>query len=293
MKLFWFILLLMWSLTVYGQNEGEPNIIIEDDEKVVYKQPKKDTIPLLKHYDSKGDAVAMGIVKPIIDGKKTVAPSKNIMNQAFKGTWNNVLVVADWTGSMYEYTPQVLKWHLDNRRTVKVKHLVLFNDGDKTPDANKRVGQTGGIHIVNNPSSEKNVLETIKKVVNLGDGGDGQENDLEAVIYGIQRFSTRAMSFHPKVKKHKKGRADFDKVVLIADGNSSVRDISLLWKVKYPIHTIMCQGTRAASDYLEIAYQTKGSVATINSKVDFSSSRRTSVTFSGKTYTRQSSGKWK
>lgn len=59
--------------------------------------------------------------------------------------WNNMLVVADVTASMYPYTGQLLYWlklHEDERR---IKQFV-FNDGDDKDDAVKTPGNTGGIY---------------------------------------------------------------------------------------------------------------------------------------------------
>ena len=40
--------------------------------------------------------------------------------------WQNMIVVNDWTGSMYPYGAQVLKWQLLNYRKSGLTSLTLF-----------------------------------------------------------------------------------------------------------------------------------------------------------------------
>ena len=65
--------------------------------------------------------------------------------------------------------------------------------------------------------------------VNGGNGGDGPENDLEAVIAGINQYTTSRMSVEPKGKV---SGGSFERIVLVVDGDSPVRDISLLNQIK-------------------------------------------------------------
>ena len=68
----------------------------------------------------------------------------NIMDR--NRQWKNVLVIMDWTGSMYDYGAQVVLWHKLNMETSGIKHLILFNDGDKKATWQKQIGRTGGIY---------------------------------------------------------------------------------------------------------------------------------------------------
>jgi hypothetical protein len=46
--------------------------------------------------------------------------------------WNNKLIVADLTGSMYPYAQQVSTWmKLHFMKDTTSQHFVFFNDGDK------------------------------------------------------------------------------------------------------------------------------------------------------------------
>ena len=81
-------------------------------------------------------------------------------------------------------------------------------------------------------------------------GGDDAENDLEAVYKAVTTL---------------KGYSD---IVLVAD-DSPVRDMSLLKRIKKPIHVIICGTAKGInSEYLKIAYQTKGSIHTTTDDLD-------------------------
>lgn len=85
-----------------------------------------------------------------------------------------------------------------------------------------------------------------------GNGGDSPENDLEAVLTGIQYLT------------------DFEDILLIADNKSPVRDIELLEKINRPVHVLLCdvRGT-IHPDYIKIARETGGTLHTL--KEDISS----------------------
>lgn len=163
--------------------------------------------------------------------------------------WNNILVVADWTGSMYGYGAQVLEWHVKNFERSEINYFTLFNDGDHK--IKKIVGETGGIYMAETYNLEKLIL--LYNIVMLkGGGGDGPENDLEAVLEGMHHYP------------------DFGAVVLIADNNACVRDMSLLTHIDVPVHVILCGYTPhvgANPQYVEIAIKTGGSVHTIQDDI--------------------------
>lgn len=205
-----------------------------------------------------GERVALETIAPILDGEQTKNEEAEMILEAFNPSWNNILLVTDYTGSMYDFAPVVLRLHLMNQDTQIVKHLVLFNDGDGKSSSSKKIGQTGGIYFVDNPSDTDQLLEGVADVINNGAGGDVEENDLEAVIAGITRYEKAAG-----------GKADFEKVVLIADGDAPVRDMDLLPNLKYSLEIVLCRGKRSIDDYLEIAYQTKGTLFSEGQEVVF------------------------
>ena len=162
--------------------------------------------------------------------------------------WKNALVVCDWTGSMYPYGGQLLLWHIANRESSGLKYLTLFNDGDDKRQSQKKIGNTGGIY-----HSYINNIEMVFDLYNLvmfkGYGGDGPENDIEAIIAATKKF---------KAEK-------FSEIILIAD-NSCVRDIDLLNEVNLPVHVILCGYSPRKEvnfQYFDIAMKTKGSLHTI------------------------------
>ncbi len=76
-----------------------------------------------------------------------------------------------------------------------------------------------------------------------GNGGDLEENNIEALIKTEQLF--------PNCKS----------IVMIADNFATPRDMSLLNQLKKPVHVIVCGASPILNEnYLTIAYVTKGSV---------------------------------
>ncbi|MEM6264047.1 MAG: hypothetical protein AAGI38_16150 [Bacteroidota bacterium] len=167
--------------------------------------------------------------------------------------WKNMLVVMDWTGSMYQYGVQLVLWHrhnLENDTANRVSHLIFFNDGNRKRTPNKQIGKTGGIYYTS-PENIGNVVRTMENVMRKGSGGDIPENDLEAVIKGISLLES------------------YDEIILIADNKSSVRDLELLDQIEHPIHVILCGGTpeNVNKDYVQIAQATGGSLQLMDQEV--------------------------
>jgi Leucine rich repeat/Leucine Rich repeats (2 copies)/Leucine Rich Repeat len=160
--------------------------------------------------------------------------------------WKNSLVVSDWTGSMYGYGAQVLEWHIDNFEKSGIHFMTLFNDGDRKKI--KNIGETEGIYHVD-ANEMKNVVNLYRFVMTKGGGGDGPENDLEGILKAMEHFD-----------------GGYDEIILIADNNSCVRDMSLLDNIDIPIQVIICGYNKKIGvnpQYLEIAFKTGGSVHTI------------------------------
>jgi uncharacterized protein YjbI with pentapeptide repeats len=160
--------------------------------------------------------------------------------------WENTLVVMDWTGSMYAFGGEVMKWHLLNFEKSGIQRFVLFNDGDKKQTIDKKLGKAGGIYSQEATNIDQLIL-LFELVMNNGQGGDRPENDLEAIIEGLK--------LDDKIKQ----------VVLIADNRSCVRDIALINKIKVPVKIILCGYTDlmgANPNYVELAATTGGSIHT-------------------------------
>jgi len=164
--------------------------------------------------------------------------------------WKNALVVMDWTGSMYRYGAQAVLWHTLNFATSGIKNFVFFNDGDETPDEKKVVGSTGGIYFAQAKNLER-LINTFYLVGKRGKGGDDPENDVEAMIKGMNRFE------------------DFDELILIADNNSCMRDFSLLANLDVKVNVIVCGAKLGINpQYVNLAYYTGGSIHTIDEDIE-------------------------
>jgi hypothetical protein len=165
--------------------------------------------------------------------------------------WSDFAVIADFTSSMYPYSTQVLMWFLLNTDQQKISDIIFFNDGDLKPDDKKVVGTTGGLYYEHSVNF-KDVRNLAFRTANNGIGGDDlEENDLEAILYAMKKA--------PDVKEY----------VLIADNNAPPRDMSLLSKIKKPVHIILC-GTNGTIElaYLKLARATGGSIHTMEEDLE-------------------------
>jgi len=165
--------------------------------------------------------------------------------------WQNMNVVVDWTGSMYSYVGQVVRWHHLNKDKQLINSMVLFNDGDdklRQGNKHKPVGSTGGIYFPDHLEIDS-FLKTVALAVDNGGGGDGPENDVEAII---------------AAQAHDQTGSDF---VLIADG-TSIRDIALVNQIKRPVHVILCD--HVTPDYITLARATGGSITWPGGYTDYS-----------------------
>ena len=172
--------------------------------------------------------------------------------------WHDLLIVTDWTGSMYPYGTQLLTWlKLNLKQKDKIKTFVFFNDGDQKSLGEKVIGSTGGIYYTKS-TELNNILKTMLDTQAGGDGGTSEENDLEALLYG--------QYICPESKD----------IVLIADAESYIRDIQLLEvfvqkcrKSGQKVRVILCGDIhKLSTDYLYIAYYTGGSIHTIDQDIE-------------------------
>ena len=163
--------------------------------------------------------------------------------------WKNALVVMDWTGSMYQYGAQAVLWHTMHFDNSGIKNFVFFNDGNDTPDNKKVIGETGGVYFAQAKNINR-LTNTFYLVSKRGKGGDDPENDVEAIIRGINRFE------------------NFDELILIADNNSCMRDFQLIANLDVKVNIIVC-GARFGINpqYINLAYLTGGSIHTIEADI--------------------------
>lgn len=164
--------------------------------------------------------------------------------------WEKMLVVTDLTGSMSPYTAQLLVWFKLNEKVNQVEHFVFFNDGDNADDLQKEIGNTGGIYD-GKASNFEEIAALATRTTTNGYGGDDPENNVEALIHGL------------------KACPDCQDIVMIADNEASPRDVELITQVNKPVKIILCGAERSINPvYLDLAYQTGGSLHTIEEDID-------------------------
>ena len=225
-----------------------------DDVEVSHREVyRPDASPGLEPEKPKRDPVTFRPEEHLsIDGQQ-VDETNNVVYKAFEEhpEWKQVTVVADWTGSMYPYAGQVMRWHRMNMDRKLVAHMVLFNDGDdsRRGGAPKPMGAAGGMYHPD-PNNLDDFLDKVKVAIDNGDGGESEENDVEALI--------EAQSKYPETTD----------IVLVAD-NSGVRDMTLMAKLNRRVHVVLVNNGWV-KDYVKIAYATRGTVTTSNESLDFS-----------------------
>lgn len=189
-------------------------------------------------------------IERIVNEENVESIDSTVLTVFERNNWSEMLITADLTGSMSPYIAQVLLWFKLNNIDERAKYFMFFNDGNSTPDEQKKVGKTGGLY-----QSSATDYETIKdlayKTIRSGDGGDWQENDIEALYFGIQNC--------PKCKD----------IILIADNGSPVRDWRMMTMIKRPIRVILCgvENDSLNPQYLNLARMTKGSVHTMEQDI--------------------------
>ena len=169
-----------------------------------------------------------------------------VQNALDRNKFQNPLIVTDVTGSMSPYMAQLQAWFKINAPKNPTAQFVFFNDGDNKSDGAKVIGNTGGIYYTPSVPVDQ-LLNFMSMASSKGNGGDGPENNMEALIKGTK------MATKP-----------FTDIVMVADNNAPVKDISLLGSFTKPVHIIVCgsNGNFVHPDYLEIAWKTKGSIHT-------------------------------
>ena len=157
--------------------------------------------------------------------------------------WKNFIVATDVTGSMSPYSAQVFVWLKKQAENKNARYFVFFNDGDEKLSIKKKPLETKGIYGTKNKNIET-VINTAAKCMRSGSGGgEGLENDIEAIIDGIKHYP------------------EASEVILVADNLESMRDYKFIHKIKTPVRIIACGAkSRINVQYLDLARQTKGSV---------------------------------
>lgn len=177
----------------------------------------------------------LSIIKPL--------PDSTVFKIFSRNSWKNINVTGDVTGSMYPYTGQLLLWLKLHSLDSLTKRFTFFNDGDNTPDNEKKLGNTGGIYSRQCNSFDE-VKDLVKTTMMKGGGGDCPENNIEALLAAEKKF--------PEASSQ----------VLIADNWANVKDISLAEQLTKPVRIVLCgvYDGNVNVEYLNLARKTKGSV---------------------------------
>ena len=164
--------------------------------------------------------------------------------------WQNSLIVMDVTGSMSPYIAKTMAWVKSEQTEAQIKAFTFFNDGDYTPDHLKVTGNVGGVYSVDN-TDFKSVYKEMKSTMRRGGGGDCPENNIEATLKGLQLY--------PRT----------DKIIMVADNLATPRDLAYVRDLNKPVHIIVCGAHYGINtNYLQLAYDTGGSVHTIEEDLD-------------------------
>jgi hypothetical protein len=203
----------------------------------------------------------------IINGVQTNY-DRTVLNVLQRNNWNNCLAVVDVTSSMYPYVAQIYMWLKLNQSKNRTRYFVFFNDGDNKSQHLKINGATGGLYGIQTKNLDV-LLNTMAIAMKNGDGGDAPENDIEAMIYGINKC------------------ADCTSIIHVADNNTTPRDIALLARIRLPVHVIACGAkTEINPQLLTIAYKTGGTFHTIEEDINILASMTEGdiITIGGTTY---------
>jgi hypothetical protein len=187
--------------------------------------------------------------------------------------WKNTLIVMDVTGSMSPYIAQTMAWIRHHQSSDLVEAFTFFNDGDRKPAKFKEIGKTGGIYSVDNIEFAK-VYAKMKYTMRQGSGGDCPENNVEATLKTIEKYP------------------EYDEIVMVADNYASPRDLSIAKQINKPVHVILCgANSRINIDYIQLAYDTGGSVHTIEEDMEMRSIKEGVKFKIGNTYYTLSKGR--
>jgi hypothetical protein len=186
-------------------------------------------------------------IQEIMNGNTVEAFKDSTVLKVFeRRDWDKMLVVADLTGSMSPYVAQVLLWLKLSDKDKKAKHFLFFNDGNLMNDSDKIIGKTGGLYSL--PAKDYKSVEALAfRTIRNGNGGDDEENDIEAILAGLKDC--------PKCEN----------IILIADNDADMRDVELMSGISMPVKVVLC-GIKDGiinTQYLDLARATGGSIHTI------------------------------
>lgn len=177
--------------------------------------------------------------------------------------WSNSVFACDVTGSMSPYLAQLITWLSLTKIDQEKAAFLFFNDGDMTPDKRKIIGSTGGLYNCVGGKDFNKIISTMQNAMFNGFGGDCPENNIEALLALEAKY--------PKAKQ----------LVMVADNWAPIKDLVLVDKLTKPVRIILCGVNKNGInvDYLNLAYQTGGSIHTIERDIERLSDEKEGSTF--------------
>lgn len=169
--------------------------------------------------------------------------------------WNNSVIVSDFTTSMYPYSTQVFAWMKKNPYDLAINGTVFFTDCDSLGNQTQKGGNAGQMFLTKDRNLTSILPIMLKADQNTQNNRDGEENDIEALLYAQKNF--------PEAQH----------LILIADNEAPPKDMYLLSQIIKPVHVVLCGTTRDTTkafqnEYFEIATKTGGSLHTLEDDID-------------------------
>ncbi|AEA44884.1 hypothetical protein [Fluviicola taffensis] len=239
------------EITYMGTKEYEKRKKEEEDRiKAEEKRLAEDRLAFEKYCKERRVSLEEGYKLKLKEATNGTSEDDVVTKVLTRNKWSEKLIVCDLTGSMDPYAQQLSVWYQLNFKKEPNLQFVFFNDGDEKDDSEKKIGSTGGIYYQKSTGLDS-LIYLMSFVRSRGNGGDCPENNLEALIKGVKKAQP------------------YKELVMIVDNNAPVKDISLLNQFTKPVHIILCGSTRGEvlSDYLLIAWKTKGSIHTIEEDI--------------------------
>ncbi|TAD82960.1 MAG: hypothetical protein EAY75_15550 [Bacteroidetes bacterium] len=248
---------MMHGFVVHYRPAPQPTDV--DDERYIVKmavpprprpKPPDGAKPKVRHWDYKyrSTADATGMSDTGTHYEPPGMRDSAFYNSTKRQQWQQMVVVADVTGSMAPYNRDLLLWLQQHEKDNRLKAVVFFNDGDQKADRDKQLGRTGGIYAgrYNNIFDATGLMQQAKRHL----GGDFAENDLEALLAGEALCD------------------DSSQLVLLADSWAPVRDLELVTRLKRPVRVVALGGNLGLHpDYVTIALVTGGSLHFLNQDI--------------------------
>jgi hypothetical protein len=198
----------------------------------------------------------IGFQKPVYEYEGSVPEAMQRLYQKY----SRFNIVSDVTKGMVLPNVELFIWSNQESHFKTFFNGSFYNDGDKRADTDKPIGTTGGIYTSKGyrfiyeskyakTTAFDRLLGTACRAINSGNGGEiATENAIEALLKAEDTCKV------------------CDATVLIADNRSPIRDMVLAKQLKTPIRIIAVYATKEKglvnTDYLDLAYMTKGSVHT-------------------------------